>query len=409
MKRQGRKYIYLSNLNFDGTVFQTQVLDWLSMYLAHNLEFDLIQLFHVKDLKRLGDLKKQKKGLKGSTKQYSGSLFLFPSKGFLYILNTIVIFWKLLKYAFKYKEVLIFSRAIIGKEIKLLKRIFPVKVIFFFDARAAAADENRYIATLRNDFSLKRNIIIANIYYIVYQTLLAADKIFVVSNVLRKYFQDTYNLREKYFVPYPCLSDSIKFYYSSEIRNEIRNSLGIKEGTRVFIYSGGIDSEWHITEKMFTFINHLLKYGKRILLICLTKNTSGLEKILDHFVELKPHFLSFSVPNNEVCRYLNAADYGLLFRENTIMNNVASPTKFAEYMLCGLPVLISEGVGDYSDFTVKHDLGVLIKESVLKDPETFDFNIFLRKTFDRESISDIGRNNFTKESAINNIIAELRY
>jgi hypothetical protein len=407
MKKEGRKYIYLSNLDYSGTVFQTQILDWLNLYKDHNLEFDLIQAFHVKDLKRPGYLKKQLTGLRESSKYYAGSLYLFPSKNFLYIVNALIIFCKILKYVFKYNEVLIFSRAIIGKEIAVLRKISPVRIIFYFDARAAAAEENKYVAALRNDYSLQRYIIIANIYFIVYQTLLAADKVFVVSNVLQKYFQDTYNLHYKKFVPYPCLSDSRKFYYDSNIRNELRSALGIGEAIRVLIYSGGLDSEWHITEKMFTFMNYLLMYEKKSMLICLTKNQLTFEKILNNYPEVKPRILSLSVPNHEVYKYLNAADYGILFRENTIMNNVASPTKFAEYILCGLPVLISEGVGDYSNFTKKHNLGVLIRESELNDSYKFDFNNFLRKTFDRKYISDFGRKNFSKDSVINNLIGEL--
>ena len=30
------------------------------------------------------------------------------------------------------------------------------------------------------------------------------------------------------------------------------------------------------------------------------------------------------------------------------MNEVASPGKFAEYVLCGLPIIMTDGIGDYS-------------------------------------------------------------
>ena len=188
MKKKGRKYIYLSNLDFSGTVFQTQILDWLNKYRDHGLDFDLVQTYHVKDLKRPAYLKRQLTGIKKSTSYYTGSIYLFPSKSLLYIVNAFIIFFKILRYLFQYREILIFSRAIIGKEIKLLRKISPAKIIFYFDARAAAAEENKYVAALKNDFSLRRYIIIANIYYIVYQTLLAADKVFVVSNVSAEIF-----------------------------------------------------------------------------------------------------------------------------------------------------------------------------------------------------------------------------
>ena len=59
-----------------------------------------------------------------------------------------------------------------------------------------------------------------------------------------------------------------------------------------------------------------------------------------------------------------AADYGLLIRENSFTNQVASPVKFAEYLCCGLPVIISERLGDYSEFVEKNGCGYIIKDNV---------------------------------------------
>ena len=66
--------------------------------------------------------------------------------------------------------------------------------------------------------------------------------------------------------------------------------------------------------------------------------------------------------SNEVPKYLLAADYGLLIRENTVTNQVASPVKFAEYLACGLPVIISRNLGDYSEFVTKNNCGYLLNE-----------------------------------------------
>ena len=55
-----------------------------------------------------------------------------------------------------------------------------------------------------------------------------------------------------------------------------------------------------------------------------------------------------SVAHHEVRKYLCAADVGLLFRDRHILNEVACPGKFAEYMLTGLPLMMTEGIGDYS-------------------------------------------------------------
>ena len=40
--------------------------------------------------------------------------------------------------------------------------------------------------------------------------------------------------------------------------------------------------------------------------------------------------------------YLNAADFGFLLRDDTPVNRVAFPTKFAEYALAGLRVILKD-------------------------------------------------------------------
>jgi hypothetical protein len=47
--------------------------------------------------------------------------------------------------------------------------------------------------------------------------------------------------------------------------------------------------------------------------------------------------------------HLCAGDVGLLLRERHPMNEVAAPGKFAEYALSGLPIVMTEGIGDFSE------------------------------------------------------------
>ena len=408
MAKHPRKYIYISNLNYDGTVYQTQVLDWLHLFNKYDIEFDLIQAFHIKELKNTGFINQQLKEIKRNTKNFRGHIYLLPSKSIFYFFNTIIIFFRFLRLFLKYNEVLIFSRTLIGKEIAWLRKILPFKIIFFFDARAASAEENKYIAKKEGNFKLKKYKTIANIYFLEYKTLTSADKVFSVSKALQKYFKQTYNINDDKFVSYPCLSDPEKFYFSPALRIETRNNLKIDECTKVFVYSGGIGSSWHVTLSMVLFFDQLFKYEENFLFLCLTREKDQVTKMLVEFPEIISKCISFSVQNDEVCKYLNAADYGILFRENTIMNNVASPTKFAEYILCGLPVLISEGVGDYSKYTIDNDLGVLITEDILKFPVDFSFKDFLEKKFNREYISEIGKRSFSKDSIINTLVYELK-
>jgi glycosyltransferase involved in cell wall biosynthesis len=58
--------------------------------------------------------------------------------------------------------------------------------------------------------------------------------------------------------------------------------------------------------------------------------------------------------------YLGAADLGLLLRERTLVNEVASPVKFGEYLAAGVPVVITDGVGDLSTLVNDRGVGVVL-------------------------------------------------
>lgn len=408
MAKKDRKYIYLNCLNFNETVFQTQILDWLHLYCQYDVKFELIQVFHIKEIIKPGFIKQQLDRIRKNTGLFNGFLFLLPSKGSFALLNAAFIYLKLFRYLLQSKEVLIFSRDLIGREIKYLRKITKCNIIFFFDARAASAEEKKYVARKQRDFTYKKFLMIANVNYLEYQTILAANKIFVVSTVLKDYFINNLDAEEGKFVNYPCLSNSTKFYYDPTLRLHMRNELGLDADTLVFIYSGGISNKWHLSEQMFAFFNELNNYEGKMIFLLLTKDRAGVDNAIIKYSDLKEKIFSFSVPNNEVFKYLNAADYGILFRENTIMNNVASPTKFAEYMLCGLPSIISEGVGDYSTYVLEKEVGYLLMESELKNPVDADFNNLLNRKFDRQRISELGKEHFSKQVIIKDLIEQFK-
>ena len=212
MVRKKRKYIYINNLKYDGTVFRTQVLDWLHLFSENNVTFELIQAFHIKEIIKPRFIKQQISEIIKCTALLNGFIFLLPSKGFFAIINTIIIYFKIFRHLLRNDEVLIFSRAIIGREIKYLQRISKCKILFYYDARAASAEENKYIGIKQQNFSRSSFATVANIFFLEYQTVLAARKIFAVSHVLMDYYIKTFAAEKTKFVYYPCLSDPEKFY-----------------------------------------------------------------------------------------------------------------------------------------------------------------------------------------------------
>ena len=125
----------------------------------------------------------------------------------------------------------------------------------------------------------------------------------------------------------------------------------------------------------------------------------------DNILKLKHQF-----PNQVVCqklkvsdvpKYLVSADYGLLLREATITNQVASPVKFAEYIACGLKVIVSNHLGDYSEYVKTFENGLLNGDIALPHKQVL--------LSDKLKIKDIAKSNFSKihfRSQYNNLLID---
>jgi glycosyltransferase involved in cell wall biosynthesis len=57
----------------------------------------------------------------------------------------------------------------------------------------------------------------------------------------------------------------------------------------------------------------------------------------------------------------------MLLREPSLVSQVSSPIKFAEYLAAGLPVLLLEGIGDTEEIISKYGVGVIIRNNNFKD------------------------------------------
>ena len=113
------------------------------------------------------------------------------------------------------------------------------------------------------------------------------------------------------------------------------------------VYAGGTH-KWQQFEKMLEFVNTNNGRYNFIFLVPDIKFVNDLYSNL-----YKTHFPGIlkSVSPDEVKEYYKISHFGLVLREDNIVNQVASPTKLMEYMMYGvLPVVDFDGVGDFKEF-----------------------------------------------------------
>lgn len=170
------------------------------------------------------------------------------------------------------------------------------------------------------------------------KAIMKSDHLFFVSNNMKEYFLKKYNIPEKKTSVFSTLVNKDYFYHDSSMRYLMREKMGISKNDTVFIYSGRMQAHQQIDLTMRSFEIALDK-RQDIVLIVLTRDIKTAYDRFRNFHIPERNYRVFSAPYEEVGKYLNAADYGFLIREKTLMNFVAYPVKLNEYMQCNLKII----------------------------------------------------------------------
>ena len=178
-----------------------------------------------------------------------------------------------------------------------------------------------------------------------------------VSQKLIDYWKTSFHFMSTYYSLIPCtLSQDVSTQYNIEEADAIRKQLGVADNEVLIVYSGS-SAGWQSMNALERILTNAINTnpGIKVLMLC-KPNT------INHLIKAHPgRVIQKWLPENEVHTYLTAADYGLLIREESVTNEVSSPVKFAEYLAAGLPVIISEHIGDFSAFVQDKNCGSLAK------------------------------------------------
>jgi glycosyltransferase involved in cell wall biosynthesis len=148
----------------------------------------------------------------------------------------------------------------------------------------------------------------------------------------------------------PCCADLHRFATAA------RAELGAGDRV-VYVYSGALGG-YYLTDE----IARLVRTDPKAFALILTK--SAPQPVIDSFERAgfsQSDFRVLAVAPEEVPRYVRAADVGVSLIRPSPARRASSPTKFAEYLAAGLPVIHSAGVGDLDAQIEQHRVGVLVR------------------------------------------------
>lgn len=174
----------------------------------------------------------------------------------------------------------------------------------------------------------------------------------------------------------PCCVDLKKFETANESsRREMREQLGVSDRF-VGVYVGSFGG-WYLTEETADFFAVLKQKKPDAFALILTQGDPAMiEPLLKSRGYSNGDYLIQKVPSADIPRYLSAGDLAVSFIKPCYSKLASSPTKNAEYLACGLPIVVNDGIGDTTEFTVTDGTGVVISaftpegyEEALRDME----------------------------------------
>lgn len=197
--------------------------------------------------------------------------------------------------------------------------------------------------------------------------LATADNIFCVSHPLKDYLKARTN-KEIHIVP-SCVDEN-EALSAITTRDEIRKSMGFNPQDQVLVYCGGI-SHWQRIDEILAIMKHCLERTPGVRCMILTTQPTPFKEFFSR-ANILERVVIRSVPPDDVLNYVAAGDVGILLREPTLMNLVASPIKIAEYLSVGLPVVCNNGVGDAAKRIAEEKAGVVAKDDMVSMANALD-------------------------------------
>ncbi len=236
-----------------------------------------------------------------------------------------------------------------AKPAYFIKKIFFKK--FIFDFRGLWADErvDKGSWNLANIFDKRQYL-----YFKAQEKkiLKAADQIVILTEMVKDELIKVADIDSKKITIIPCCADFNHFtLQTSENMLVSRKRLSIPNNAFVISYLGSFGSMYMIDDflKLFSiWSKNNINCGNPLYALIITRDILNAKKIIKN--KLSPEYQSRviikSATRDEMPKLIHSIDVLICFITSTYARIASSPTKVAECLAAGVPVISNSGIGD---------------------------------------------------------------
>ena len=193
--------------------------------------------------------------------------------------------------------------------------------------------------------------------------LLNADGIISLTHAGRKELLSKEPYKNLQVDVIPCCADLDHFDYhhiKKDFTAGLREQIGIGKENKIISYLGSVGG-WYMIKEMFTFFKRLIEGNPEFKMLVLTKDDPGVVKSQAAELGISPDKLVvLYAGRNELPDYISLSDCSIFFIRPTYSKIASSPTKHAELMGMGVPVICND-IGDTGQVIEETNSGLLVK------------------------------------------------
>jgi glycosyltransferase involved in cell wall biosynthesis len=342
-----KSIIFLSNSNLDNPILHKQGLPLL-LHLSKT-GYKVFFVFFTRNNEKISTFSKN------TISSYSKSIHFIEIKlNYIKIIPSWVLYFflgfKSLRKIIKENQIkILHARSLFPAALSYLLKIFnynTIKVIY--DNRGVYIDELIEINKWKKN-GIKEKIF-RQIEYLVERY---CDKIVVVSNYFKTYLLKKH--KKNISLKIDVISNRTLIDMAIDITQKYSNKI-------VLVYSGSF-AIWQNSVELKKLFFQALNIFDDVMFKIISYEPDKFQTLFSADSELLDKINIDCVEPQKVKDELRKCNCGILLRENNLINNVSSPLKFAEYLAAGLPVLLSEGIGDTESIIKKYNVGIVVKNN----------------------------------------------
>ena len=188
-----------------------------------------------------------------------------------------------------------------------------------------------------------------------------------------------------------------------------RASLGLKKEDLLVVYCGTVAPQYCLNEMLqwFGWLKESKPQAKFLIL------TGDAQKVKAHaaFEDLKGSLILNTVHAADIPQWLGLADVSLALRRASHSMQGVAPIKIGEYLLCGLPVIASRGIGDteadLKDLNASQVINEQDETELRRSLNTYLASLELGQEVPLKESVEAGKKHYSLEAAVDSYMAAL--